>query len=62
MVDQFLKAIKGEQGVILDSFVDNPCADMAEYNRRVGKFFGLKIAEEQLMTLLTPKEDDEDRR
>lgn len=62
MVDQLLKALKGDQSEILDSFVNNPCSDMAEYNRRVGKFMGLEIAEQQLLTLITPKEDDEDRR
>lgn len=61
MVEQLLKAIKGEEDEILQSFVTNPCDNMAEYNRRLGKYFGLQIAEQQLLSLINPKEDDDRR-
>lgn len=61
MVEQLLKAIKTEQREILSSFVENPCTDMADYQRRVGQYFGLGVAEQQALILVRPKESDDAR-
>lgn len=59
---QLLTQLKAEQQALKDSFVDSPCIDMPTYQRRVGEYHGLLKAEEQLLFLIRPKDDDEDRR
>lgn len=59
MVEQLLKALKDEQQKVLESFVTNPCNDIGEYNRRVGLHIGLEKAEEELLHLIRPKDEDD---
>lgn len=57
MVDLLLKQLKDAQQELKDSFIDRPCPDMNEYQRRVGKFQGLLEAEESLLCLIRPEDE-----
>lgn len=58
IVDKLLAALKAKQQELKDSFVERPCPDMSEYQRRVGEFQGLLKAEDELLNLVRPAEED----
>lgn len=58
ILDKLLKQLKDDQQKLKDSFVENPCTDMAAYQRRVGEYNGLLKAEEQVLFLIRPKDEE----
>lgn len=57
MLEQFLKALQENIREVEQSFANNPCADFAEYNRRVGTIIGYRNAEQIMLEQLKHREE-----